>query len=172
MPTVITTTPFDAPTSLPTEASRRNARNTQHILAEERHLAQVVDPAGRSCYIEWYSNEVHIMGRQMMDGIGGSGDFTRNAYISIFTYPSNQRGGKISTIVPMVSHMDHSMHSVQVLATEHGVADLRGKNPSARARMIVAHCPAPEYRDHLKAYLAVARIAAVVPLVLRDPPQV
>ena len=55
---IITTTPFDAPTGLPTEASRHNARNTQHILAEECHLAQVVDPAGGSWYIEWYSNEV------------------------------------------------------------------------------------------------------------------
>ena len=110
---VITTTPFDAPTGLPTEASRRNARNTQHILAEECHLAQVVDSAGGSCYIEWYSDEVHIMGRQMANGIGGSGDFARNAFISIFT--SRQKGSKISAIAQMVSHMDHSMHSVQVL---------------------------------------------------------
>ena len=55
---VITTTPFDTPTGLPSEASRRNARNTQLILAEECHLARVVDPAGGSWYIEWYTNEV------------------------------------------------------------------------------------------------------------------
>jgi acetyl-CoA hydrolase len=72
-------------------------------------------------------NSTHIMGTQMMNGIGGSGDFTRNAYISIFSCPSTQKGGKISTIVPMVSHTDHSEHSVQVVATENGVADLRGK---------------------------------------------
>jgi len=54
----ITTTPFDTPTGLPCEASRRNARNTQLILAEECHLARVVDPAGGSWYIEWYTNEV------------------------------------------------------------------------------------------------------------------
>jgi propionyl-CoA:succinyl-CoA transferase len=52
------------------------------------------------------------------------------------------------------------------LATQHGVADLLGKIPSERARITVEHCSAPEYRDQLKAYLAFARIAAVVPLVL------
>ena len=45
-----------------------------------------------------------------MNGIGGSGDFTRNAYISIFTCPSVAKEGRISAIVPMVSHEDHSAH--------------------------------------------------------------
>jgi propionyl-CoA:succinyl-CoA transferase len=103
-------------------------------------------------------NSSHIMGRQMMNGIGGSGDFTRNAYISMFSCPSTQKGGKISTIVPVVSHMDHSEHSVQVLVTEHGVADLRGKDPMERARIIIANCAAPEYRDQLAAYVAFVRI--------------
>ncbi|HSU68078.1 MAG TPA: succinate CoA transferase, partial [Tepidisphaeraceae bacterium] len=74
-------------------------------------------------------NSTHVMGRKLMNGIGGSGDFTRNAYLSIFTCPSTAKGGKISTIVPLVSHVDHSEHSVQIIATEHGVADLRGKAP-------------------------------------------
>ena len=78
-------------------------------------------------------NSTHVMGRQMMNGIGGSGDFTRNAYLSIFTCPSTAKGGKISTIVPLVSHMDHSEHSVQIVVTEQGVADLRGKDPHERA---------------------------------------
>ncbi|MEA2738054.1 MAG: hypothetical protein QOH05_1361 [Acetobacteraceae bacterium] len=102
-------------------------------------------------------NSSHIMGRQMMNGIGGSGDFTRSAYISIFSCPSTQKGGKISTIVPVVSHMDHSEHSVQVLVTEHGVADLRGKDPMERARIVIDNCAAPEYRDQLDAYLAFVR---------------
>jgi methylmalonyl-CoA mutase len=54
---IITTTPFDAPTGLPSEASRRNARNTQLVLAQECHLSQVLDPAGGS-WFEWYTNEV------------------------------------------------------------------------------------------------------------------
>jgi succinate CoA transferase len=102
-------------------------------------------------------NSSHIMGRQMMNGIGGSGDFTRSAYISIFSCPSTQKGGKISTVVPVVSHMDHSEHSVQVLVTEHGVADLRGKDPIERARLVIDNCAAPEYRDQLNAYLAFVR---------------
>ena len=87
-----------------------------------------------------------------MNGIGGSGDFTRNAYISIFTCPSVAKGGAISTIVPMVAHLDHSEHSVQVLITDQGIADLRGKDPTERAREIVDKCAHPEYRDQLHAY--------------------
>jgi succinate CoA transferase len=98
-------------------------------------------------------NSTHVMGRQLMNGIGGSGDFTRNAYLSIFSCPSTQKGGKISTIVPLVTHADHSEHSVQIIVTEHGVADLRGHDPYDRARVIIDNCAAPEYRDQLRAYL-------------------
>lgn len=97
-------------------------------------------------------NSTHIMGSSMMNGIGGSGDFTRNAYISVFTCPSTAKGGAISTIVPFCSHLDHSEHSVQVLVTEQGVADLRGKDPQERARAIIDNCAHPEYRDQLRAY--------------------
>ncbi len=102
-------------------------------------------------------NSTHVMGRQMMNGIGGSGDFTRNAYISIFSCPSTQKGGKISTIVPMVSHMDHSEHSVQVVVTENGVADLRGKDPHERALLIIEKCAHPEYREQLHDYLGILK---------------
>jgi len=98
-------------------------------------------------------NSTHVMGRQMMNGIGGSGDFTRNAYLSIFSCPSTAKGGKISTIVPLVSHMDHSEHSVQIVITEQGVADLRGLDPHDRARVIINNCAHPEFRDQLTGYL-------------------
>jgi acetyl-CoA hydrolase len=98
-------------------------------------------------------NSTHVMGRKLMNGIGGSGDFTRNAYLSTFTCPSTAKGGKISTIVPMVTHVDHSEHSVQVIATEQGVADLRGKSPYQRAIEIINNCAHPEYRDTLMNYL-------------------
>lgn len=97
-------------------------------------------------------NSTHVMGNNLMNGIGGSGDFTRNAYISIFTCPSIAKGGAISTIVPMVAHLDHSEHSVQVIITEQGIADLRGKDPIQRAREIVDKCAHPDYRDQLHAY--------------------
>ncbi len=98
-------------------------------------------------------NSTHIMGRQMMNGIGGSGDFTRNAYLSIFNCTSAAKGGKISTIVPLVSHMDHSEHSVQIVATEQGIADLRGKSPHERALMIIQNCAHPDFRGDLLEYL-------------------
>jgi acetyl-CoA hydrolase len=98
-------------------------------------------------------NSTHIMGNNMMNGIGGSGDFTRNAYISVFTCPSVAKGGKISPIVPLCSHLDHSEHSVQVVVTEQGIADLRGKDPLERAREIIQHCAHPEYREELNFYL-------------------
>ena len=97
-------------------------------------------------------NCTHVLGQKMMNGIGGSGDFTRNAYISIFTCPSTAKDGNISAIVPMCSHMDHSEHSVQVLVTEHGVADLRGKDPRERAELIINNCVDPAYRDLLWRY--------------------
>lgn len=97
-------------------------------------------------------NSTHVLGQKMMNGIGGSGDFTRNAYISIFTCPSTAKDGAISAIVPMCSHMDHSEHSVQVLVTEHGVADLRAKDPRERADAIIRNCVDPSYQDLIWTY--------------------
>jgi succinate CoA transferase len=101
-------------------------------------------------------NSTHILGRSMMNGIGGSGDFARNAFLSIFTCPSTTKGGRISTIVPFASHLDHSEHSVQVIVTDQGVADLRGKSPSERSQLMIDRCVHPDYRDSLQAYLALA----------------
>ena len=101
-------------------------------------------------------NSTHIGGTKMMNGIGGSGDFTRNAYISIFTCPSVAKEGKISSIVPMVSHLDHSEHSVNIVITEQGVADLRGKSPKERAQAIIENCAHPDYKQILWDYLKLA----------------
>ncbi len=104
-------------------------------------------------------NSTHVLGTKMMNGIGGSGDFARNAYISIFTTPSTAKGGLISSIVPMVSHLDHSEHSVKVLITEQGIADLRGKSPIQRAETIIENCVAPEYKPMLRDYLAHTKVS-------------
>jgi len=98
-------------------------------------------------------NSTHVMGTKMMNGIGGSGDFTRNAYLSIFTCPSVAKGGKISAIVPMASHIDQNEHSVKVLITEQGVADLRGKSPVQRAKAIIENCVHPDYKQMLWDYV-------------------
>lgn len=101
-------------------------------------------------------NSTLVMGSKIMNGIGGSGDFTRNAYISIFTCPSTAKNGKISAIVPMVSHVDHSEHSVQIIVTEQGVADLRGKSPSERVEEIINKCVHPDYKEQLREYVKIA----------------
>ena len=97
-------------------------------------------------------NSTHIMGTRIMNGIGGSGDFARNAYISVFMTPSTAKGGNISCIVPMVSHVDHTEHDVQVLVTEQGLADLRGLAPKARAKLVIEKCAHPSFKDQLTDY--------------------
>ncbi len=99
-------------------------------------------------------NSTHVMGSQIMNGIGGSGDFARNGYLSIFMAPSTAQKGTISTIVPMVSHVDHTEHDVAVVVTEQGLADLRGLSPRQRARLIIDRCAHPDYRPILRDYLA------------------
>ncbi len=98
-------------------------------------------------------NSSHVCGRSIINGVGGSGEFTRNGYLSLFTFPSVAKQGKISTIVPMCTHVDSNEHSVQVLVTEQGLADLRGLGPIQRARTIIDQCAHPAYRDHLHRYL-------------------
>ena len=97
-------------------------------------------------------NSTHVMGSAIMNGIGGSGDFARNAYISIFMTPSQAKDGKISCIVPMVSHVDHTEHDVQVLVTEQGLADLRGLSPTQRAKVIIENCAHPSFKPALQDY--------------------
>jgi acetyl-CoA hydrolase len=95
-------------------------------------------------------NSTHLLGQKMMNGIGGSGDFTRNAYISMFICASTQKNNNISTIVPQVTHVDHNEHSVNIIVTEWGVADLRGRAPAERARLIIDRCAHPAFRDILR----------------------
>lgn len=97
-------------------------------------------------------NSTHIVGRNIINGIGGSGDFARNAYLSFFVRPSLAKKGDISGIVPMVSHVDHTEHDTQVLVTEQGVADLRGLAPRQRAEKIIENCAHPDYRGELRDY--------------------
>jgi succinyl-CoA:acetate CoA-transferase len=102
-------------------------------------------------------NSTHVLGSKMMNGIGGSGDFTRNAYLSIFMAPATAKQGTISTFVPMVSHVDHNEHSTQIIVSEYGLADLRGLCPRRRAEQIINNCVAPRYRELMREYLATAQ---------------
>jgi succinyl-CoA:acetate CoA-transferase len=100
------------------------------------------------------------MGSRIQNGIGGSGDFARNAFISTFVTPSTARGGALSCIVPMVSHVDHTEHDVDVVITEQGLADVRGLAPRRRAERIIEHCAHPAYRPMLRDYVERARAGA------------
>ncbi len=108
-------------------------------------------------------NSTHVTGTRMMNGIGGSGDFTRNAYVSIFSCPSITKEGKISNIVPMVSHVDHTEHSVDIIVTDQGIADLRGLDPVQRANVIIDNCAHPMYRELLRDYLKLSTCGGQTP---------
>ncbi|MEK4951793.1 acetyl-CoA hydrolase/transferase family protein [Bacillus sp. FSL W8-1127] len=97
-------------------------------------------------------NSTHVTGTKMMNGIGGSGDFARNARLSIFVTKSIAKDGKISSIVPFVSHVDHTEHDVDIIVTEQGYADLRGLAPQERPRLIIENCAHPMYKKQLLAY--------------------
>lgn len=98
-------------------------------------------------------NSSHTYGTDIVNGIGGSGEFTRNSYLSIIMLPSVILEGKVSTIVPMTPHIDSNEHSVQVIVTEQGLADLRGIGPMQRAKRIIENCAHPAYRDYLCRYV-------------------
>ncbi|GAB6457396.1 MULTISPECIES: acetyl-CoA hydrolase/transferase family protein [Bacillus] len=102
-------------------------------------------------------NSTHVLGTKMMNGIGGSGDFARNARLAIFVTKSIAKGGNISSIVPFVSHVDHTEHDVDVIVTEQGYADLRGLAPRERVELIIENCAHPMYRDQLRAYFEEAQ---------------
>ncbi|MCW2273178.1 succinate CoA transferase [Rhodoblastus acidophilus] len=97
-------------------------------------------------------NSTHIRGSSIMNGIGGSGDFARNSWLSIFMTPSQAKNGAVSCIVPMATHVDHTEHDVQVIVTEQGLADLRGLSPKKRARVIIDNCAHPYFKPALNEY--------------------
>lgn len=97
-------------------------------------------------------NSTHISGTKIMNGIGGSGDFARNAYLSIFVTQAASKENAISHVLPMVSHVDHTEHDVDILVTDIGLADLRGLAPRERAQKIIDNCVHPDYRDELQSY--------------------
>ena len=103
--------------------------------------------------IQGQVNSSHLMGSKIWTGIAGSYDFSRSGALSIFAVPSTAKRGKISSIVPLVSHVDHTEHEVDIIVTEQGVADLRGLDPWEKAQRIIENCVHPDYRDPLKDYL-------------------
>ncbi|MEA5388008.1 acetyl-CoA hydrolase/transferase C-terminal domain-containing protein [Haloarculaceae archaeon H-GB11] len=98
-------------------------------------------------------NSTHLNGSRVINGIGGSGDFNRAASVTIVALPSTAKDGEISRVVPMVPHVDHTEHEIDVVITEQGVADVRGTSPRERAETIVEQCAHPDHRPTLSEYL-------------------
>jgi propionyl-CoA:succinyl-CoA transferase len=122
-----------------------------------RQLGVIATNTALEIDIYGHINSTHVCGTQLMNGLGGAGDFERNARLSVFVCHSIAKGGKVSSIVPFCSHVDHSEHSVHVVVTEQGLADLRGLGPAERARRLIDDCAHPAYRDYLHRYVEGAR---------------
>jgi acyl-CoA hydrolase len=98
------------------------------------------------------SVNVERVGSRTVAGIGGHADFCAAATrsldgVSIIALRSTTRDGT-STIVPAVDVVSTPRCDVEVVVTEHGVADLRGVDDDERARRI-AHVAAPAHRAWL-----------------------
>src|SRR5699024_5291638 len=101
-------------------------------------------------------NSTHVSGTNMMNGIGGSGDCDGNVRTRAFVTKSIAKDGDISSIVPFVSHVDHTEHDVDVIVTEQGYVDLRGLAPRERVPLIIENCAHPMYREQLWEYYSEA----------------
>jgi acetyl-CoA hydrolase len=123
-----------------------------------------------------HANSSLVGGSKMVNGIGGSGDFIRNAHLSIMHTPSTRSTRTdptgITCVVPMVTHVDHTEHDLDVLVTEQGLADLRGLCPKDRAQVIIDKCVHPDYREIIQEYFdrstreCIARMSAHEPHML------
>ena len=103
-----------------------------------------------------HANSTCVNGSRMINGLGGSGDFLRNGKLSIMHTPAARPSKTdpigITCIVPMVSHVDHTEHDLDVFVTEFGFADVRGMCPRDRAKAIIENCAHPEYKPILLDY--------------------
>ena len=96
---------------------------------------------------------VELVGGRRVAGIGGHPDFCAAAVrskggLSIVVLPATRRGA--STLVARVETVSTPRTDVDVVVTEHGLADLRGLDEAARRRCLVA-VAAPEHREALDA---------------------
>lgn len=127
----------------------QNISNSAEVI---RRLGIIAINTAIECDIYGNVNSTHIGGTHIMNGIGGSGDFARNAYLSIFVTQSTTKSDAVSRILPMVSHTDHTEHDVDIIVTERGLADLRGLTPHQRAKIVIQNCAHPDYQDMLWSY--------------------
>ncbi len=156
--------------SLSTEGFKRLYSNwdgyTSKIVLRPQQLANNPEPIRRLGVIAMntpvefdiyaHANSTLVGGTRMINGLGGSGDFLRNAYLSIMHTPSVRPSKTdptgITCVVPKAPHIDHTEHDLDVLVTEQGLADLRGLCPRDRAQVIIDKCAHPDYQPLLQEY--------------------
>ena len=100
-----------------------------------------------------------VAGNRYLGAVGGQVDFVRGAQVSpggrsIIALPSTTPDGKHSRIVASLAGrpVTTARSDADLVVTEYGVADLRGRSFSERAARLaaIAH---PDFRDELKATL-------------------
>ncbi len=96
---------------------------------------------------------LEMAGGRMMSGVGGAPDFSRSATlipqgVSVLALPSTSKKGA-SRIVPRIDGMCSVFRGdVEIVVTEHGLADLRGCSVVERAEKLI-EIAAPEHRGSL-----------------------
>jgi len=102
-------------------------------------------------------NSTHVDGSRVVNGLGGSGDFFRHAYLSIVHTPSVRRlkdGRFVSCVMPYVRHIDHTEHDINCVVTEQGFAlNTEIRSARRRAEDIINKCAHPHFRPVLRDYL-------------------
>lgn len=97
----ITVLPFDTVWGLPTDFSRRVARNTQVVLAEESNIGRVNDPAGGAWYVESLTRQIGEKAWaefQQVEAAGGmSAALAAGLIAEKLAELNNQRGKLIAT---------------------------------------------------------------------------
>lgn len=136
------------------ETHPTNYTNHPYIIGQNEKMVAInsaieVDLTGQVC-----SDSI---GTRIYSGFGGQLDFIRGAAQSkdgkpIIALPSTAKGGKISKIVSTLkvgAGVVTTRADVHYLVTEHGVANLRGKNLRQRADALIkiAH---PDFRQMLE----------------------
>jgi len=105
-------------------------------------------------------NSTHVDGSKVINGLGGSGDFFRHAYLSIVHTPSVRKlkdGRVVSCVLPYVRHIDHTEHDIHCVVTEQGFAvNLQIRSAHRRAEEIIEKCAHPHFQPILREYLKTA----------------
>lgn len=95
------------------------------------------------------------VGADYVGGVGGQADYVRAGHRSpgghaVIALPSSAKNGEISRIVPRLSGpVTTPRTDVDIVVTEHGAADLRGRTLPERARRMIAIAH-PGQRDALE----------------------